>query len=300
MRKVYIKSHEENAGKYIYRGYFKAWEALGYEVVNYKNLLDISNDEGFYLMAVDAEINSTNIHVVKKAIKAYVYVQPNTFPMKWGTHPNFVSLCPDDTIKELNVLDNVVLWHWADSFEYHTKWKGIKKLPLAFDSISYQIEEDDKYNFDCCFIGTWAKNGFNEKRKILLDYLGEFKNSNLKCGFFINRNISHEKENLILSSSKIAINIHDAYQQMLGLDTNERTFKSLGLTGILVSDSVRQVNTIFPNVQLAKDPKEMVQIVGDLLLKDKEQIKEMKNYNRNNVLKNHTYIKRVEEMLSFG
>jgi len=132
----------------------------------------------------------------------------------------------------------------------------------------------------------------------MLQYFGKFKDSGLKCGIFINKNLTHKQESAILFNSKVAINIHDAYQRILGLDTNERTFKSIGTTGILVSDNIKHIADLGLNVRTTDTADEMIEAVKHCVydLSD-EQRKEIKFKNQQDTLQNHTYIKRVEELL---
>jgi len=295
--KVYIKRHNSGAGKWIYNGYSSAWKSLGYNTIFYDNLEEIEAHGDYYVMALDSNIRESNYEAIENSRKSFVYVQPNRFPMPWGAHPNFISLCPDTIIEKLNNSENVHQWCFGRVTDFHFKWRNVKYIPLAFDSINYKPIEDKKYKFDICFIGGWADNGFNEKRKIMLDYFKEFKDTKIKCGIFINKNISHEQENKILSNSKVALNIHDAYQRVLGLDTNERTFKSLGLTGLLLTDKVEEVTNLLPEVQTVSSPLEMKHTVLTLLAKNREELKAIKEQNRLDILKNHTYINRVKSLL---
>jgi len=301
VRNVFIKHHPTHAGKWIYRGYKKAWEKLGYSVHYYDNLSEISNfKDNYYLMAIDGNINNTlALDIVKRSQKTFLYIQPNVFPEPWGRHPNFICHCPDAFIDELNKMDNVTLWSFGNSFEYHTKWKEGFSIPLAFDSLSYKPIKDENYNkYDICFVGGWANNGFNEKRPIMIKYFSEFMKSGLNCGFFINKNISQEQENALLYNSKISLNIHDAYQRILGYDTNERTFKSLGLNGVLLSDKVDQLERIFPDVKTVMEPSEMVRITKEYLSLPEKELNDIKEENRQNILDNHCYTHRVEQLLS--
>ena len=248
--KVYIKKHESHAGKWIYEGYYSAWKRLGYDVEYYSELQNI-DDNDYYLMALDGDINKNNLRVISKSKKTFMFAQPNTFPMPWGSHPNFISTASEKDISEINKMDNVHLWTFADvSKEYFSKWKKVNTIPLAFDSINYEMTINKNFAYDVCFIGGWANNGFNEKKKIMIDVFSHFKQSGLRCGFFINKNVSHKSETEILSSSKVCLNIHDAYQRTLGLDTNERTFKSLGLNGLLVSNKKKKLEKMFPEVYI--------------------------------------------------
>jgi len=292
--KVYIKEHKRHAGKWIYEGYKSAWTHLGYDTEYYSDLHDIKGDD-YQLMALDGDVNFSNISKLEKANRVYLHTQPNHFPLPWGSHPNFVSTCPLNVIDVISKMDNVYKWSFGMVTDFHKKWGHVHEIPLAFDSINYRPVKDKRYEFDVCFIGGWADNGFNEKMKIIIEHLGPFKASGLKCGFFINKNISHNDENLILSNSKIAINIHDAYQRKLGLDTNERTFKSLGLNGFLISDHVEYIKNTLPNALLAKTAKDMFDLIMEYIEKD---LQATKNKNREDILKNHTYKTRVQEFLS--
>ena len=99
---------------------------------------------------------------------------------------------------------------------------------------------------------------------------------------------------MLLFNSKIALNIHDAYQQKLGLDTNERTFKSLGLTGFMISDHVDELGRLFDS-PMAKSPEDMLSLVEQYLSED---LNEIKNKNRDLILQNHTYLHRVRQLES--
>ena len=169
---------------------------------------------------------------------------------------------------------------------------------MAFDSISYNPTEVDKYKqFDISFVGGWADNGFDEKRKIMIQTFSAFKDSGLRCGFFINKNLTHQQECDLLANSKMTINIHDAYQRALGTDTNERTFKSLGLNGLMISDTIKQLNDLFPNVRTTLKPFEMVKLAKEILTLPDSEIVNIKETNRENILKNHCYTNRVKSLL---
>lgn len=296
--KIYCVSYGAHAGKWIYEGYRLAWNDQGYEVCDLADLNSASEEH--YIMTTDSWVNHSNVDLLKKAKKVFLYVQPNKFPSPWGSHPNFICHASDDIIKKINNLDNVILWSFADiTQEYYFKWgHKINTMPLAYDSISYgdfQTNTDNKY--DVCYIGGWANNGFDEKRKIMLDVFSGFKDSGLKCGFFINKNITHLQELSVISNSKVCLNIHDAYQRTLGLDTNERTFKTLGLNGILVSDKVNQITSLFPDVKTSNNTEEIVENVLYNVNLTEQQRQEIRHINKKQIAENHTYISRVKEFL---
>ena len=124
--------------------------------------------------------------------------------------------------------------------------------------------------------------------------------SGLRFGFFVGQNISHEQENEILCKSRIAINIHDSHHLHTGFDTNERTYKSLALTGAMVSDmgGYKQMKSLFPNIPLCDNPQVMLKKIGEFLSFDPAVQKKIKQGNRQNILNHHTYSNRVEKLLS--
>ena len=299
-KNIFIKRHRSHAGKWIYKGYKAAWESLGYSAHYYDNLAEISSfKECYYLMSIDGDIKgNAAFDVVKNSQKTFLYVQPNWFPEPWGLHPNFQCHCPNESIEVLNKMNNVFLWSFCGPSKYHDKWKDVATIPLAFDSNSYVPVVDDNIKFDVCFVGGWANNGFDEKRKIMLEYFKNFKGSGLKCGFFINKGLTHEQENVILYNSKVAINIHDNYQRVLGLDTNERTFKSLGTNGILVSDNIEQIKKLNIGATLTDNPKDMIDAVKHYVFDvTPEERLEMKESQRKEIIREHTYIERVKSLL---
>jgi hypothetical protein len=305
MKKIYIQNSETlcsyGAWIWVIKGYVSAFEAKGFEVLRYDHLEEIDTTKEFDLMTYDIYIKNENcLNILSKATRAYMFVGPNVFPPPWGNHPNWLSPLSDTAIGIINKMDNVFLWSWIHSYKtnYFEKWKDISRVGLAFDNINYTPVKNSKFEFDVCYIGSWANNGLNEKKKIMMEHFMALKNEGLKCGFFINKGIeklSIQDEANILFNSKITINIHDNYQRVLGLDHNERTYKSLGINGFLISDKVAIVEEEFPRVKIADNPHEMAQLVKKYLNEDLAKIKEQ---NRNNILENHTYLNRVEELLS--
>jgi len=320
--KIYIPEYSHHAGHWIYRGYQRAWKELGYDLAfneatrtaagtvdaaGYEHFSvaapypsdEVSMSEEYIIMAVDGAVKSESfLESIERSHKTFLFAQPNSFPDPWGGHPNFVCLCEDETIEKLNKMDNVHLWTFGEVGEHHSKWKNVHTIPLAFDSIGYKAANNDAYKkYDISFVGGWVDNGFNEKRPIMIDIFSKFMNSGLNCGFFVGRGLTHQQECEVLCNSKITLNIHDTYQRVLGNDTNERSFKSLGLNGLLVSDTVRQLNSIFPNVKTSLDSDELVQITKDYLSLTEKELNDIKEENKQNILENHCYTNRVQQML---
>ena len=298
MRLYIQKPMVKGAWVWINDGYKLAWEKMDFDVIPYNDILEVDTDGDYHIMAWEYDIRNRQeaIQVIEKSKKAYFYAQPNYFPPPWGLHPNWQCSLGDEMIESINQMEHVHLWNFGDTKkEYFFKWKDILSLPLAFDSISYKPVEDSKCAYDICFVGGWANNGLNEKRAIMIEHFMEIKKLNLKCGIFINKDISLQDEANVLYNSNIAINIHDAYTRTVGCNYNERTFKSLGLTGFLISDKHTLLEKDFPDLPMAQNAKDMSELIIQYMDQDLTEIKEK---NRLDILHNHTYINRVKKFIS--
>jgi len=306
--KIYVPYHSGGAGAWIYEGYFSAWNFLGYDVEYYKSILDIDTSEEYMVMAVEGALNHSvhdfralkTCEILEKASEVFMFVQPHKFPEPWGRHRNFISGSPDEFIEFVNSADNIHLWSFADTskVDFWDKWKNVEYVPLAFDSINYLEEEDKDFEYDICYIGGRADNGFDEKAKIMSDHFSALENLNVKTGFFIDCNISRREESKLLYNSKISLNIHDRYQHVLGLDCNERTFKSLGLNGILISDRVKVLDDLNLKIPQASSPEEMCTLVEKYMGLGKSSFHDIKTENKECILKDHTYVERVKYFLN--
>lgn len=298
---IFLKNTVNGAWDPILKGYRSAFKNLGCEVKEVNSLKDI--EPGCFLFLREWEIDRYAFSAMENSKKTFMFVQPQFYDMPWGGHPNFISNLDKNIRGKIAQMDNVYKWTFADLTDsnfksYYSEWGKINSLPLAFDNLNYKNVVDKKYQYDVCFIGGWANNGFNEKKQIILKTFSPFMDSGLKCGFFINKGISHDIENKILSNSKVCLNIHDKYQRVFGRDTNERTFKSLGLNGLLVSDEIAQQNTLFPMVESNNNPNEVLKSVKKYVTMDEDLRKSIKDKNKNLILGQHTYSHRVKKMLN--
>ena len=306
---IYIENPSLHAGKWIYKGYRSAWEEAGYEVrllpdfsVDGSSMLDMNfPPPGEYMMmSLAIRFNcDTSKAILEKSHKSFLYTAPTSFPGRWCSHPNYIFTASPEAQDLLNKSEKAKLWTFADTHGSHwSDWKPVETVPLAFDSINYVPRIQPQYKeFDVSFVGGWANNGFNEKKKIILETFAAFKDSGLKCGFFINKNLSHQQECDLLANSRTTLNIHDEYQRVLGYDTNERTFKSLGLNGLLISDTVDQLNNLFPTTKTSLNPDELVEITKNYLSLTEKELNDIKDKNRQDILDNHCYTNRVEQLL---
>ena len=65
----------------------------------------------------------------------------------------------------------------------------------------------------------------------------------------------------------------------------------------MISDTVKQLNDIFPSVRTTLEPSEMVTIAKEILSLPESEIDNIKEVNRENILKNHCYINRAQAFL---
>lgn len=297
---IYIQNHSDGAGHWIYKGYAKAWENKGYKPVFIDFLSQINMEENYMLMITNSMVTEENIKYIAKSKNCFLYASPNKYPLPWGNHPNFQCPLNENIIKILNSLDNVIKWTFGEvKKDHYTLWENVKTVPLAFDNLSYSIADPEStdYEYDVCFIGGYANNGFNEKTKIMQNCLTPFAKGGFKCAFSIGQNISHELENEILIKSKICLNIHDAYQRTLKLDANERTFKCLGVNGLMISDENTQIDKYFPDVKTSNNNETYYNYALKYM---DEDVREIKKKNIDNIEKNHTYISRVNKFLEYA
>jgi hypothetical protein len=293
-KKIFIPIHEANAGKWIYQGFYNGWRILQYDVQYYKPQ-DISElPKNSYIMAVDSKEYDFNI--LSKFDKVFLYCRNNFLPGIYSTHPNFVCDLPAETIQFINDRKNFIKFNFGRILpQYMNIWQNVHYLPLAFDHLSYNHIKGD-FICDVGFVGGFADNGFNTKIQIMKQKLAPFQGSKLKCKFYIGKNISHEDENKLLCGSRICLNIHDQYQTELGLDTNERTFKALGLSGVVISDHVECLKmTPFEDLKIIY---RILPEVCEEILK-KKNLQQLREHNKNEIRKKHLYVHRAEELLSW-
>lgn len=301
--RVYVPYHPTNAGHWVYNGFFKAWEEMGYDPVFYgagNPLSSLVDSQDYIVMGVANSFNDgVNLSLLEKSRKTILFAPPTFYPDPWGSHPNWQTLITQEAMKELNALENCFLWTFTNKKgeKYYKGWKKVHSLPLALDSISYKPEEVP-LNCDVCFVGSSANNGFNEKLPIMKKVFDFLENSPFKAELHINKNLTHKDENDLLNRSKVALNIHDSYQRELGLDCNERTFKALGVNGILVNDEVEEVKNIFPKTKCESSLSGIFKAIKEYCEMDNEKLRSIKKKNQEEILRSHTYIHRVTEMLS--
>lgn len=307
--KVFIKKPSiQGAWIWILEGYRLAWQQKGYDTHYFNDIEELESDNNNIIMIFDWDLYTKKekyLKIFENSYKTYLFVQPNNFPNPWGMHPNFMSCLDQQYIDKINSIKNIKKWTILlqnEKDNYFSLWEGpIETIHFAYDSVNYEKLKifDKSLEFDLCYVGSWANNGFDEKKQIMMKYFKELKKSGLNCGFFINKNLNIQQEASLLFSSKIGFNVHDNYARTLKLDLNERCFKTLGINGLTASDMPYLISKVLPSVNVIThdDIEPLIQEIKLYLEKySYNDLKELKNKNINVILNEHTYLNRVEQM----
>ena len=304
--KVYIPQYPEiSAGGMIYRGYYNAWQSLGCEVVYYKSINEI-NDSDYIIMCVDNDMvinNNKFIEILNECKKMICFCNGSWAPTIFKTY------CTQLTKEQIEIIcksDKFIAWSFTSNrydkwgHDYYDKFNfNFLGLPLAYDNFTYKHIVDKEWEYDVCFVGAYVQNGnIPFKAQHIIEWIMSLESKGLKCGFFgmgDRKKITLEDEAKLLYNSKIALNVNDLYQILMGSDINERAFKSLGSNGFLITDYVKQSDILNLPCINCNNVNEFHQQIFQHLNADLSTVKE---YNRKFMLDNHTYVNRVKDILN--
>ena len=188
--------------------------------------------------------------------------------------------------------------------------ENVEYLPLAADPNRYkqiEISEEDKnrYGYDICFVGAPYPG-----RIEILENLGNYNLGVFGAGwkkYFMEKGkatpvyykgeASGEKVLKIYLSSKIVLNIHDP-EAREGLNT--RTFDILACGASELVDYKKNLGMHFrigEEIVTFKDSKELLQAVK-YYLENGSVLKDISNKGRQRVLNEHTWVHRVNSLIS--
>ena len=84
------------------------------ELKNESSDIRIMITDGFYHISNSEKWSSEIIDKVLEKATIYMFAQPTNYPLPWGNHPNFKSMCSTEEIQKVNSLDNIKLWSFGE------------------------------------------------------------------------------------------------------------------------------------------------------------------------------------------
>lgn len=209
-----------------------------------------------------------------------------------------------------------------DGFEKETghQWYTI---PLAADKTILSGVFDKQFEADISFVGTYLPDKhlyfqrmvFPLKEKYKLAIYGQDWTRAERLLGWIQRGgqlfnipllrsaqkpkLRLEDEAKIYKSSLVSINVHEQYQREFGGDCNERTFKIPLYGGFEITDNVKCISKYFKDgeeIVIAKNEKDWFEKI-DYFVKNAEKRFPIISAGRHNVLINHTYHNRAEQII---
>ena len=207
-------------------------------------------------------------------------------------------------------------------FEKTTGYKHYT-VPLAADDSTIFPEYSEKFKADISYIGTNLpdKRPFFDAQVFPLSKTYDLKLygqdwSSLdralgwvqRAGQYFNvpymksfgkPRLQMDDERRIYNSSLISINVHEEYQRKFGGDCNERTFKIPLPGGFEISDDVACIRKYFKEgeeIIIAKDKNDWFDKI-DYYIKNPKKRNSIIEAGRQRVQKDHTYKKRVKELI---
>lgn len=318
--KVLISSDGYTAHYFIRMGWARALVACGHEVTMW-NIHDRPATDAFDIHEPDLfigqvyNITPTLIQCIEERpmLKVIMKAPDMGFdtPQIKKDFPHILSATPQDVenVRRLRQTGrpNALFVHHAKEYleSTHGKWYDIcpvESLLNAADIIDfYPVPKDDRYASDISFLGGyWPYKAITLDKWILPLCYGEY---NIKifgnqpwptpyyCG-------NAGNPNLVFSSSKVCVNVHEPHSQALGYDIIERPFKILACGRACVTDHVQGlVDLKIPGVVPASSPSEFKEIIDELIA-EPENEREIGKEGLKHVLQYHTYFDRVSQILS--
>lgn len=188
------------------------------------------------------------------------------------------------------------------------RWNDINvkmiPMPTAGNSIIYKpTNQNNNFKCDVGFIGgLWPYKGMNIN-KYLMPVLNAYNSIIYGWGGWGNHpkyrgHIKNEDVNVLLSSAKVCPSIVEPHTSRYGIDIPERMFKVPLGGGFTICDPVENLNRyisydVFPT---ARNPNEYYDLVG-YYCEHNDDRERLKRLQRHWILKNHTYLNRIQRIL---
>ncbi|PAB59157.1 CgeB family protein [Anaeromicrobium sediminis] len=240
--------------------------------------------------------NGYDVAIVLRGIRKY---SPNRkhFNIMWNiSHPN------DITIREYNEYDYVFVASniWSN---YISSLCDVKVEPMlqCTDPELFYPQKSLKYNHELLFVG----NSRKVFRKIVKDVLatnnklaiyGTCWDSFIDKKYFKGIYIENKELRKAYSSCKILFNDHWEDMKKKGFLSN-RLFDGYASGAFIISDNVRGSQSVFGDALVTYETKEELGNLIEKYLKNESLRKEKARKGYENVIKKHTFEKRVERII---
>jgi len=194
--------------------------------------------------------------------------------------------------------------------------KNLHWLPFACDPdfhkpVELTTSEQNKYETQVCCVGSWTSD--YEKRQAALECLTDYNlgiwgpgwnnlpaKSSLKK-FVRNYHTKPEEWIKIYSATSIAVIVH--YQDMKGhvpcYQASPKVFETLACETLLVVDDQKDILSLFESgrhLVVYRNHKELKELIH-YYLEHPDEARKIAQQGRRNVLENHTFRHRIDEML---
>lgn len=221
-----------------------------------------------------------------------------------------------------------IFWHWFEQDEplmegfRENTGKGFETIHQAADKTLYFFEYDEKFASDLAYVGSFlsAKRAFLRQQVLPLrqkydlriygsDWtrLSRLFGLVQKAGQWFNIKplkrvrklpLRLDDERKVYSSSKISLNVHEDYVKRFNCEVNERTFKIMACGGFELSDNVQLLRRFFNERELviATSTDDWFDKITYYLTHETER-HAIAEAGRKNVLVNHTYHNRVQQIV---
>ncbi len=271
-------------------GYTKAFVSLGFQIIFCENEITLLPNLEKYQTQILAVIHPEPYQSFH-SLNIWDYHIPNII-FQWDT---FTIL--QKRIAASKPYDIQIICHPRFKKSFNDRnCRNVLVLPWCFDDSILVLEKANvkNYNFDIGWIGRCDAK-FYKKRRIILSHI-------LKKGYKLNdveKYYSWNKMFEVFQHSKIVVNVsRDDYPE----DANMRCFEAMGCGALLLTEANTELEELglyggkhFVTYQNGDD---LIQKIDYYLQNDNERNSIAIN-GQLEVLKNHTYKKRAEELVAF-
>jgi len=245
----------------------------------------------------DSDDDDCDVIIVLRGLSKYKPKKQH-FNIMWNiSHPNEIST------KEYNQYDYIFIASefWAEEIgrQAHVP---VETMLQCTDPKLFYPDPDSDYKHDLIFVG----NSRKVFRKIIRDILptdedlavyGANWEELIPKKYIKAEHIPNNELRKAYSSCKILLNDHWDDMREKGFLSN-RIFDGFAAGAFIISDNVWGAGDVFGDTLITYDyPDELNSLIKNYLNNKEEKIKEIENV-RNNVIKNHTFQKRVERILN--